>query len=323
MSSLSSKINRNLFTNFMNFLHNNSMKLPYTKENIKVKILNNKIITKDALVFDVKFQDNNSNSVVNSIDTSKNNEEVKFFIPPSLHFSLLSDIKIGKTVLSKRYTPVYYTQPDTCRCLFRIYKNENEETIGRIGKYLINHIDSEISLEYSYGKILYFNDGVYKIKNEEGNKIITDITEWKEEKVKQVCLIAAGTGISPILRLLKQAEENEDKSEFYLIYCNSTFKQLYFLEELEQIKKNLNLKIKYIVKRESKDEIISANNTEYLKKLGFESLVIEHEFTPSTISGFFPKANDETIVFNCGSKIMMNGFLKPMLNSLNYKFINF
>ena len=65
---------------------------------------------------------------------------------------------------------------------------------------------------------------------------------------------AAGSGITPILSMIKELSLNEKGSEFLLFYGNKTTSDVMFHEELNNISNN-SIKVKYLYTREnSKNE---------------------------------------------------------------------
>ena len=260
-----------------------SKKIPFSLTPKIVNLTNKKWITDNTFIGEINLK-NNSNSLLEN------------YIPPGLHFSLLSDIKIGNKLLSRRYTPIKYISENKAQILIKIYKDENKITVGKAGSFIENKLEYEI--EYSFGKIIYLGNGEFLIKDVEGNDKINSIDNWKPVRSNKINFICAGTGITPILRILNTAYEIDSDIEFNLIFINSTVDDLYLKEEIENLKNKINLKTLYIVDREE---------SIYTKRLDV-----------SIVNSFIPK---DSITFNCGSKIMMNGFLKPLLKE--YEHYNF
>ena len=57
------------------------------------------------------------------------------------------------------------------------------------------------------------------------------------DEEKQYVFFAAGSGITPVLSILKTALHNQPKSSFTLIYGNRSSRSIIFKEEIEAFKK--------------------------------------------------------------------------------------
>ena len=100
--------------------------------------------------------------------------------------------------------------------------------------------------------------------------------------------IAAGSGITPILSILKTTLETEPESSFTLIYGNKTTETVMFLEELADLKNEYfdRLTVFHVLSQEKQN-----------------SELLSGRITSATLEGFFeslldPRAIDE--VFLCG-----------------------
>ncbi len=76
-------------------------------------------------------------------------------------------------------------------------------------------------------------------------------------------------------------------------------------KEIEDLKKNINLKTFYLVDKFS-DE--SKKSTEFGTGL----------ITSQYIRKIFPEQSDDLLIMSCGSKIMNNTYVKPMLLHMGY-----
>ncbi|WP_169569660.1 1,2-phenylacetyl-CoA epoxidase subunit PaaE [Sneathiella limimaris] len=86
-------------------------------------------------------------------------------------------------------------------------------------------------------------------------RFFTDLDSANE---KSYLLIAAGSGITPIISILKSALEAEPESTVTLIYGNRSVSSILFLEELEDLKNRYKerLSLIYILSREPQDSEI-------------------------------------------------------------------
>ena len=100
-------------------------------------------------------------------------------------------------------------------------------------------------------------------------------TELNPSNKKNYLAFAAGSGITPIISIIKTALAVEQQSSFTLVYGNRTHKSIIFKEELEALKNCYmdRLSIQYIFSREKTDaslnqgRIDASKCTELFKKL--------------------------------------------------------
>ena len=90
---------------------------------------------------------------------------------------------------------------------------------GRMSTYLVN--------QFPVGDTL-------SVSTPEG----TFTAEWQEHMVRRHYFICAGSGISPVMSLLKDGLENEPKSTFILLYGSRTPESIIFRRELENLEKH-------------------------------------------------------------------------------------
>ncbi len=80
-------------------------------------------------------------------------------------------------------------------------------------------------------------------------------TEIDSEKAKDYIVFAAGSGITPVLSILKTHLAKEPKSTFKLFYLNRTAKSIIFKEEIEALRNKYfgRLEIFYFLTKEQRD----------------------------------------------------------------------
>ena len=111
------------------------------------------------------------------------------------------------------------------------------------------------------------NDVVFDVSKPEGNFTLkTDNTNHKN-----YLAFAAGSGITPIMAMIKDVLITEPNSTFTLIFGNKTQEETLFFEELESLKKRYSqLKIQYLFSKEQpKDSLfgrIDASIVNYILK---------------------------------------------------------
>jgi ring-1,2-phenylacetyl-CoA epoxidase subunit PaaE len=96
-------------------------------------------------------------------------------------------------------------------------------------------------------------------------------TALKKEHKKNYTAFAAGSGITPVISIIKTTLATEPESFFTLIYCNRSRSSIIFFEELESLKNKYlhRFQLIHILSRERMDNDISFGriNTEKLQAL--------------------------------------------------------
>lgn len=106
--------------------------------------------------------------------------------------------------------------------------------------------------------------------------------------------IAAGSGITPILSLMKSVLHQDDTSTFTLVYGNQTFQTIMFREEIEALKNTFlgRLQLIHVLSRERLESEVNYGriNADKCAQL-FEKLV-----DPSTVAQYFICGPEEMIL---------------------------
>jgi len=136
-----------------------------------------------------------------------------------------------------------------------------------------------------------------KLKAGESLEVMTPMGNFtssiEPEKAKQYLLIAAGSGITPMMSIIKTVLRAEPKSEITLIFGNRTFQSIIFRDELEDLKDRFlgRLRIFHILSNEANEIDLFAGRID-ADKLG-------RFFTT------FLKADNPDEVFLCGPQPMI------------------
>ncbi|WP_420580632.1 1,2-phenylacetyl-CoA epoxidase subunit PaaE [Reichenbachiella sp.] len=120
-------------------------------------------------------------------------------------------------------------------------------------------------------------------------------TELKEEHVKNYVGFAGGSGITPIISILKSVMDTEPNSEFTLIYANRGTDSIVFKEEIEGLKNTYMERLNIF-------HVFSEEHTEFPL---FEGFVDQEKVTAFSKTIFDLKLIDE--FFICGPEPMMLG----------------
>lgn len=126
-------------------------------------------------------------------------------------------------------------------------------------------------------------------------------TDPVQRSVKKVGLIAGGTGITPMLQLIRQIlKDPEDKTEVSLLFANQTEDDILLRPELEDISSD-NFKLWYTLDKPPADWKYST---------GFVS--------DTMIKDHLPAPSDDTLILMCGPPPMINFACLPNLDKLGY-----
>ncbi|MDB5232939.1 MAG: phenylacetate-CoA oxygenase/reductase, PaaK subunit [Chitinophagaceae bacterium] len=188
-----------------------------------------------------------------------------------LHFYPVTIIEISKEL------------PDCISVLFDVPSSLHEIFKYKAGQYLTlkTHIDGEeVRRNYSLCSSPLENEWRVAIKKVEGGLFSTfaneqlkpgDIievmppmgsfhTEIKDGNKKNYVAIAAGSGITPVLSIIKTVLKKEKESSCTLVYGNRTHQSIIFKEELEGLKNMYmdRFRIIHILSREITDATINS-----------------------------------------------------------------
>jgi cytochrome-b5 reductase len=125
---------------------------------------------------------------------------------------------------------------------------------------------------------------------------------YADLEVKNIGMLAGGTGITPMFQLLQAAHKNKDVSSFSLIFGNKTSKDILMKDELDEIfnSKSFDFNLNYLIDRHEE---------------GWEGLV--GYVNKEMISKHLPAPGENTIMLLCGPPIMCEKS-KSMLLELGY-----
>jgi len=169
---------------------------------------------------------------------------------------------------------------------------------GKMTQYLENlPIGDTIDVRGPSGLLIYNGKGVFDIKEDKKGPS-------KEVKVKQVSMIAGGTGITPMLQLVRAVfRDPEDDTCLSLLFANQTEDDILLRKELEEVQKKHpdRFKLWYTVDRPGEGWKYSSGfvNAEMIEK------------------ALFPPSGDNLVLL-CGPPPMINFACNPNLDKLGY-----
>ncbi|XP_066999551.1 NADH-cytochrome b5 reductase 2 isoform X2 [Anabrus simplex] len=221
-------------------------------------------------------------------------------LPVGQHIHLSA--KISDEIVIRSYTPVSSDEDKGYMDLvIKVYFKNVHPKFPEGGK-MSQHLESmkigdTIDVRGPSGRLMYLEYGRFSIKVLRKDPP-TEIT------VKKVAMIAGGTGITPMLQLIRHITRNpKDTTQMALLFANQSEEDILLKKELEEVAKKhpSQFKLWYTVDRP----------TEAWKySVGFISaeMIQAHLFPPSP----------DTLVLMCGPPPMINYACTPNLDKLGY-----
>mmetsp|Transcript_9692 Transcript_9692/g.17053 ORF Transcript_9692/g.17053 Transcript_9692/m.17053 type:complete len:511 (-) Transcript_9692:25-1557(-) len=202
-----------------------------------------------------------------------------------------------RSEVERKYTPSSLDDenPGFLDIVIKVYKSGVVERFpdgGKMSQYLDSvKIGDTIDIAGPYGLIEYQGKGTFTISK-------------KERKVKYVGMLAGGTGITPMLQLIKAVlRDPEDQTKLSLIFANQTEEDILVRDmlETEAQKHPDRFKLHYTVDRPPADWKYST---------GF--------IDADMITKYMPPPGDDTVIFMCGPPPMIKFACKANLDKLGY-----
>jgi len=221
-------------------------------------------------------------------------------LPVGQHIHLSA--KIDDQVVIRSYTPVTSDEDKGYMDLvIKVYfKNVHPKFLegGKMSQYLENmKFGDKIDVRGPSGRLVYLGKGKFAIKVLR-KEPPTDVS------VKKLAMIAGGTGITPMLQLIRHiTRDPDDSTEVSLLFANQSENDILLKDELEEVAKThpAQFKLWYTVDRPQEGWTYS---------VGFISaeMIKDHLFPPSA----------DTLVLMCGPPPMINFACVPNLDKLGY-----
>ncbi|XP_045459547.1 NADH-cytochrome b5 reductase 3-like isoform X2 [Melitaea cinxia] len=221
-------------------------------------------------------------------------------LPIGQHIHL--SVKIDDDLIIRAYTPVSSDEEKGyVDLVIKVYfKNVHPKFPegGKMSQYLDNmKLGETIDVRGPSGRLQYAGNGLFLIKKLRKDPPI-------KVPVTKLNMIAGGTGITPMLQLIRQiCKDASDSTEMRLIFANQTEQDILLRDELEKYQSEHpeNFKLWYTIDRA---------NEGWKYSVGFinDEMIKEHLFPPG----------DDVIVLMCGPPPMINFACNPALEKLGY-----
>lgn len=221
-------------------------------------------------------------------------------LPVGQHIHL--SVKIDDDLIIRAYTPVSSDEEKGyVDLVIKVYfKNVHPKFPegGKMSQYLNNmKLGETIDVRGPSGRLQYAGNGLFLIKKLRKDPPI-------KVPVKKLNMIAGGTGITPMLQLVRHiCKDASDCTELRLIFANQTEQDILLRDELEKYQSEHpeQFKLWYTIDRA---------NEGWKYSVGFinDEMIKEHLFPPG----------DDVIVLMCGPPPMINFACNPALEKLGY-----
>ncbi|XP_010020091.1 PREDICTED: NADH-cytochrome b5 reductase 2, partial [Nestor notabilis] len=210
--------------------------------------------------------------------------------------------KIDGNLVIRAYTPVSSDEAKGyVDLIIKVYhKNVHPKFPegGKMSQYLNDmKIGDIIDFRGPNGLLVYKGAGTFLIKPHKKS-------EAEKKFAKHLGMIAGGTGITPMLQLIRRiTSDPKDSTKCYLLFANQTEKDILLRAELEDIAKRHpdQLTLWYTLDRPPQDWKYSS---------GF--------ITAEMIQSHLPPPGSDTLVLLCGPPPMIQFACQPNLDKLGY-----
>ncbi|XP_041072213.1 NADH-cytochrome b5 reductase 3-like [Carcharodon carcharias] len=210
--------------------------------------------------------------------------------------------KINGELVVRPYTPVSSDDDKGfVELVVKIYFKDVHPKFSKGGK-MSQYLDSlrlqdVIDFRGPSGLLIYKGKGQFAIRPDKKS-------EAKIKTVKKVGMIAGGTGITPMLQLIRAIVKNpDDHTICYLLFANQTEKDILLQSELEEIEAEHphRVIIWYTLDR-------APEGWKYSEGFVNEQMIKEH----------LPAPADDVLILLCGPPPMIQFACNPSLDSLGY-----
>ncbi|XP_030280558.1 NADH-cytochrome b5 reductase 2 [Sparus aurata] len=243
-------------------------------------------------------------------EISHDTKKFRFGLPSGAHILGLPvgqhvylSAKVNGSLVVRAYTPVSSDEDQGyVDLVVKVYYKNSHPAYpegGKMSQYLDNMaIGDAIDFRGPNGLLVYQDNGRFSIRPDKK-------AEPKVRRFKHVGMIAGGTGITPMLQLIRRiTADPADNTKCSLIFANQTEKDILLREELEEVKKSHPDKVQvwYTLDKPPQDWIYSS---------GF--------VTCDMIKDHLPAPSSDVLVVLCGPPPMIQYACLPNLDKLGHK----
>ena len=231
------------------------------------------------------------------------NKEDVLGLPVGQHLSLISVDNEGEEK-SRSYTPVSTdANKGYVDFVIKVYK-KNQHPDFPDGGFMSQKID-ELNIGESFkfkgpnGRLQYLGNGEFEIKQlkSQGGEIV-------RKQYKNIGMIAGGSGITPMIPIIRTILGNKDDStQINLLFANKSEEDIILRDKLENRQEEFSHQYKYFY-------TISESNDDWTGYTG--------HINTKMLSETMPQNTDDTLILLCGPPKMISEAVKPALEELKY-----
>lgn len=248
--------------------------------------------------------------LIDKEEISHDTKRFRFGLPSPTHILGLPigqhvylSAKVNGSLTVRAYTPVSSDEHQGyVDLVVKVYFKNTHPSFPEGGK-MSQHLDNmaigdTIDFRGPSGLLVYNGEGKFSIRADKKS-------EPKVKTFQHIAMIAGGTGITPMLQLIRSITSNpSDDTKCSLIFANQTEKDILLREELAEVKSHHpeKLELWFTLDKPSADWPYGS---------GF--------VTADMIRDHFPPASGEVLVVLCGPPPMIQYACLPNLEKLGYK----
>jgi ring-1,2-phenylacetyl-CoA epoxidase subunit PaaE len=219
----------------------------------------------------------------------------------SILFEIPEDLKTQFTFVAGQYVTVKTTiEGEDIRRAYSICSSASSGDL----KIAIKAIENGVFSNYAYNNLN--NGDTLEVTAPEGNFLL----KTDENSQKNYLGFVAGSGITPVLSMIKSVLETENKSTFTLIYGNKTASETIFKDEIDALDQKYiaRVNVVYVYSRESKKEAIDGRINADVAKLILKEKFKHLSFDAAYLCG------PEEMIHTVTESLVENSFSKESIN---------
>ncbi|KAM9753388.1 NADH-cytochrome b5 reductase 2 [Menidia menidia] len=248
--------------------------------------------------------------LVKKEEISHDTKKLRFGLPSAAHVLGLPvgqhvylSAKVSGCLVVRPYTPVSSDEDQGfVDLVVKVYYKNTHPTYpdgGQMSQYLDEmRIGDTIDFRGPSGLLVYKGKGQFSIR-------LNKKSEPNIQKCRHVGMIAGGTGITPMLQLIRRiTSDPSDNTKCSLIFANQTEKDILLREELEEVQKSHpdQVKVWYTLDKPPQE-------------WSYSSGYVTHDM----IKAHLPAPSTDVLVVLCGPAPMIRNACLPNLEKLGHK----
>lgn len=245
--------------------------------------------------------------LIHKQEISHDTKKFRFGLPSGNHILGLPvgqhvylSAKVNGSLVVRAYTPVSSDEDQGyVDLLVKVYYKKVHPSYpegGKMSQYLDSlTLGDTVDFRGPNGLLVYGGKGQFFIQADKKSKP-------KKKKFRHVAMIAGGTGITPMLQLIRRiTSDPSDDTKCSLIFANQTEKDILLREELDEVKKNDRVKVWFTLDKPPQDWKFGS---------GFVTL--------DMIKKHLPAPSSDVLVVLCGPPAMIQNACLPNLDQLGH-----